>query len=120
MLVDNHAVMRLTAAVPPRGHGYRGAAVGGGPEATDAGRDRAPGFDRLVCDDNRPECSGPDVARSLKASHPSLPVVVDSRCIDAERQSRASALGVRSLVQKENSVEELGASIRGVLAEPPR
>jgi len=110
----------LTGTALLRGLGYRVAAVGGGREALDAVRDRTPGFDLVVCDHNMPDCSGIDVARSLAASHAGLPVVIYSGYIDAELQARASALGVRALVQKENSVEELGATIRRVLAEPLR
>ena len=120
LLVDDDAVMLLTGTALLRGLGYRVAAVGGGREALDAVRDRTPGFDLVVCDHNMPDCSGIDVARSLAASHAGLPVVIYSGYIDAELQARASALGVRALVQKENSVEELGATIRRVLAEPLR
>ncbi len=75
-------------------------------------------FDIVVTDYNMPRGSGLDVARAAQQIRPGLPIVVSSGYLSEELRLAAGQLGVRQLLQKENTVEELGGVLRRVLALP--
>jgi len=75
------------------------------------------GVDLVVTDFNMPDWSGLDLARALARIRPGLPVVISSGYISEELRARALELGVRGLLQKERTLEELGALIHSTLAE---
>ena len=81
-------------------------------------RAQAAAFDIVVTDYNMPRGSGLDVARAAQAIRPELPVVISSGYLSEELRGAASRAGVRHLLQKENTVEELGDVLRSVLASP--
>jgi CheY-like chemotaxis protein len=87
-----------------------------GREALDAVRAAPQAFDLVVADYNMPELSGLDVARALAQIRPSLPVLISSGYITEPMRAQAAALGVRGLVRKENTVDELGPAVRRALA----
>ena len=64
-------------------------------------------YDAVVTDFNMPELSGLDVARQLARIRPDLPVVISSGYLSEDLRTRAAEAGVRHLMQKENSFEEL-------------
>jgi len=76
-------------------------------------------FDIVVTDYNMPRGSGLDVARAARAMRPGLPVVISSGYLSDELRVAAAEAGVRQLLQKENTVDELGDVLRKVLAAPP-
>ena len=71
--------------------------------------------DLVVTDFNMPGFSGLDVARELAALRPGLPVIVSSGYVPEGMAERAQAAGVRALLHKERTVEELEALVRQVL-----
>jgi CheY-like chemotaxis protein len=71
--------------------------------------------DLVVTDFNMPNCSGLDVARALASIRPSLPVAISSGYVSDELRVRAAALGVRAVMQKEHTLEELGALVHAAL-----
>lgn len=73
------------------------------------------GFDLVITDHNMPGLSGLDVARALREHHPALPVVVSSGYISDELQREAQRLGVRRILAKERSAEELPLVVEDVL-----
>jgi CheY-like chemotaxis protein len=73
----------------------------------------------VVADYNMPGLSGLELARALAALRPELPVIISTGYIPAALRKQAAELGVRELVRKENTVEELGAAVRRVLANAP-
>ena len=73
-------------------------------------------FDVVVTDLNMPELSGLDVARSLHRIRADLPVIISSGNLPDQLQSEAREAGVRALVHKQYTLEELGAVIHWVLA----
>jgi CheY-like chemotaxis protein len=112
LLVDDDAVMLLTAQALLQRSGYRVSTARGGREAL-AVLQRAPShFDAVVTDYNMPECSGFELARAAAALRPSLPVLIYSGYIDTSLRDEAERLGVRALVNKENIVEDLAAAVR--------
>jgi CheY-like chemotaxis protein len=73
-------------------------------------------FDVVVTDLNMPELSGLDVARALHRLRAELPVIISSGNLPDQLQSEARQAGVRALVHKQYTLEELGAVIHWVLA----
>jgi len=72
--------------------------------------------DIVVSDLNMPELSGLDVARALQRIRPGLPVVISSGNLPDQLQAEARQAGVRALVHKQYTLEELGGVIHWVLA----
>ena len=73
-------------------------------------------FDVVVTDLNMPELSGLDVARALHRLRADLPVIISSGNLPDQLQNEAREAGVRALVHKQYTLEELGAVIHWVLA----
>jgi CheY-like chemotaxis protein len=76
-------------------------------EAVEAVRMHPDAFDLVVTDYNMPGLSGLQVARALAQLRPSLPVVVSSGYIGDELRAEARQLGVKALLEKQNTFEEL-------------
>ena len=72
-------------------------------------------FDAVVSDLSMPSMSGIEFARELKAIRPDLPIVMTSGYIRDEDLNLVRELGIRDLVLKPNTVEELGAVLHRVL-----
>ena len=79
-------------------------------------RDRPDSFDFVVTDFNMPECSGLDLAHEMARIRPELPVVISSGYITEELRALAREAGVRGLLEKQNTFEELAALLARVLA----
>ena len=73
-------------------------------------------FDVVVTDLNMPELSGLDVARALQAIRADLPVIISSGNLPDQLHDQARQAGVRALLHKQYTLEELGAVIHWVLA----
>ena len=73
-------------------------------------------FDVVVTDLNMPELSGLDVARALQRIRADLPVIISSGNLPDQLNAEARQAGVRALVHKQYTLEELGAVIHWVLA----
>ncbi|MBK7617042.1 MAG: PAS domain-containing protein [Burkholderiales bacterium] len=72
-------------------------------------------FDVVVTDYNMPHCTGLDLARALAPLRPDLPVAISTGYLSDELRAGAAELGVRGLMQKEHTFEELGALVQGAL-----
>jgi PAS domain S-box-containing protein len=72
--------------------------------------------DLVVSDYNMPEMSGLELAIELARLRPALPVVISSGYIADELRQQARAVGVRALLKKENTLEELPGLVQQVLA----
>ena len=76
-------------------------------------------FDVVVTDFNMPGLSGLDVAAQLAGIRPGLPVVISSGYVTEALRAQAEQLGVRALMQKENTFDELAGLLLGLLAAEP-
>jgi PAS domain S-box-containing protein len=64
-------------------------------------------FDLVVTDFNMPDGSGLDLTRALATLRPQLPVVLTSGYLPEDLRAEALAAGVRALLQKEHTVDDL-------------
>jgi PAS domain S-box-containing protein len=117
LYVDDDEVMALTAERLLQRAGYR---VSTSPCAADAlQRLRAApqAFDIVVTDFNMPEMSGIELAQQVALLRPELPVVLSSGLVSEALRDQARQVGVRALLRKEYSFEELAATVERVLAD---
>jgi len=103
---DDEALVRLMKRLLER-NGYRVSAFTSQRAALDAFRSRPGDFDLIVADYNMPGMSGLDVARKVREIRADVPIVVASGYIDNALREEAPAAGVRELVFKADSAEEL-------------
>ena len=73
-------------------------------------------FDVVVTDFNMPEMSGLELASALRQLRPDLPVVLSSGLMSEALREQARQVGVRVLLKKENSVDELADAVARALA----
>ena len=74
-------------------------------------------YDVVVTDFNMPGRSGLDVAREIAQVRPDLPVLISSGLVTDALREQARQAGIRAVLQKENSLEELVPLVRRALAE---
>jgi CheY-like chemotaxis protein len=77
------------------------------------------GFDIAVIDFNMPRPSGLEMAEQLRLLNPGLPVIMISGYVDDGMQKKVRRAGVRALVSKSNSLDDLCVLIRQVLGQAP-
>ena len=68
-------------------------------------------FDLVVTDYSMPGLSGLELAHALKDLRPDLPVVLASGYITDELRARAPAAGIRELIYKPNTADDLCAAV---------
>ncbi len=78
-------------------------------------RERPREFDLVVSDFNMPQCSGLEVAGAVARLRPELPVIISSGHVTQELHAEMQRSGVRALIHKENTLEELGQAVQRVL-----
>ena len=77
-------------------------------------------FGLVVTNHDMPGLSGLDLTRVLATTAPALPLLICLGYIDADRCRQADALGVRGLVRKEHTVDDLGPAVRRALGPSGR
>jgi nitrogen-specific signal transduction histidine kinase/ActR/RegA family two-component response regulator len=102
---DEALVFLMARLLERRGFQVTGYTVPG--EALEALRAEPARFDLVVTDYNMPGLSGLDVARAVRDIRADLPVAVASGLIAEELRIQADAAGVRELIFKASSVQEL-------------
>jgi len=113
---DDETVMVLMESLLQR-QGYRVTGHNDAEAALRAVRGEPGGFDLVITDFNMPSRNGLDLAADLVGIRPDLPVVILSGYVSDGVRREAARLGVRSVVSKGGSIDELGAVVRGILAE---
>ncbi len=96
--------------------GYRVTGYTRASEALDAFRADAQSFDLIITDFNMPGMSGMDVAQQLISIRPDAPVVLSSGYLRPAEIEKARSLGVREVILKPNTVEELGPLVQRLLS----
>ena len=107
---DEEAVVFLMQRLLER-QGYRVSGFTNPGEALAAARVDAAQFDLAVTDYNMPGISGLDVAIALKEIRADLPVILASGYITEELRAKAPAAGIRELIYKPDTVDDLCAAV---------
>ena len=105
-LDDEEAIIFLMTRLLER-KGFRVSGYTDQRAALDAVRANPGEFDLAVTDYNMPGMSGLDVAQELKEIRPDLPVVLASGYITEELRAQAPGVGIRELIYKPNTVDDL-------------
>jgi len=116
LYVDDDETMVVMVSHLLKRLGYRVSTFQSAQAALAAVREHPETFDFVVTDFNMPECSGLDLAHELGRLRPELPVVVSSGYITDELRVQARAAGVRGLLEKQNTFEELGGMVADILS----
>ncbi len=115
--VDDDDVMVLLVARLLDRAGYRVTSCRSAREALAAFIDRPRAFDLVITDFDMPGFSGLELAAELAHVRPDLPVVISSGYLSEELQSGAQRLGIRHLLKKQNTFEELAGVVGRALLE---
>jgi CheY-like chemotaxis protein len=68
-------------------------------------------FDVVVTDLSMPKMSGFALARELQAIRPDVPIVLTSGYVRPEDQEKALGMGLRDLILKPSTIEQLGRTL---------
>jgi PAS domain S-box-containing protein len=117
LYVDDDEVMVLTVSSLLQRAGYRVSTHTQARSAIEAVRANPQDVDVVVTDFNMPVLSGLEVAEAVLALRPGLPVVITSGYVPDELLSRAAAVGVRRVLYKEYTLEQLAGLVAEVLGE---
>lgn len=80
-------------------------------EALEAFRLHPEEFDVVITDLSMPGMSGFELARELMAVRPEIPIIMTSGYVRSEDQEAASQIGIRELILKPDTVDELGRAL---------
>lgn len=116
LYIDDDEVMVLMVERLLKRAGFRVTVETRAAAALELVRAQPQDFDAVVSDFNMPELSGIDVASQIACIRPDLPVVISSGLLTDELRSQAEQLGVRALMHKENTFEELASLLQRLLA----
>ena len=115
LYIDDDEVMAVMVQGLLQHLGYAGTCTRDAQQAIDLVARDPSAFDAVVTDFNMPGRTGLDVARELAAIRPDLPVVISTGFASDELRAQAARLGVRAVMQKEHTLEELGAVLVAAL-----
>jgi len=115
---DDETVMILMDALLKRA-GYRVTCHCDPHAAVSAVRARPDAFDLIITDFNMPTLTGLGLAADVARIRADLPVVIHSGHISDSVRSEAARLGVRGVVHKGGSFDELGAVVQRILESRP-
>ncbi len=119
LYVDDDEVMLLMVQRLLEREGHRVLTCSDAAQALAGLRSGTLACDLLISDFSMPELSGIELAGQLQAQAglQGLPVIITSGYVTDELRAQAAAVGVRALLKKERTLEELAGLVRRVLAE---
>jgi PAS domain S-box-containing protein len=113
---DEEALVYLTARVLER-MGYDVVGLSDPVAALEAFSENPARFDVVVTDLSMPGMSGFHFARALLQIRPDVPVLMTSGYVRPEDREEARALGVRELILKPDTIDELGLALARVFEQ---
>ncbi len=114
LYVDDDQVMVVMVEALLQRAGYRVTSISDPQLALSRACDAEDPVDLVVTDFNMPDLSGIDLARELRQRRPTLTVVITSGNITDALRIDARQASVHHLLQKEFTLERLGALVHGV------
>ncbi len=118
LYVDDDEVMVVMVQRLLQRAGWQVSVCGSASEALAMVRAAKLPFAAVVSDFNMPGMSGLELARQLQQLAPALPVVISSGYLSEDLRSQARQAGVRALMKKENTLEELASLLARVAGRP--
>jgi CheY-like chemotaxis protein len=113
---DEEALVFLVSRVLQRA-GHKVSGFTAPSEALDAFKLHPDSFDLIVSDMSMPGMSGLELARKVLTIRPNIPFIITTGFVRAEDYQAAKDAGVRQLILKPNTVDELSVAIQRVLQE---
>jgi CheY-like chemotaxis protein len=113
-LDDEEALILLTSRVLRR-LGYEVTGYSSPAKALEAFRLQPEYFDAVITDIAMPGMSGFEFARNILEIRAVVPIVIVSGYVRTEDQERAAQMGIRELILKPNTVDELARTLDRVL-----
>ena len=117
LYVDDDPTMLIMVERILERSGYRVSTCPSALEAIAAVRAQPEAYDCVVTDYNMPDFSGLDFARELARLRPRLPVIISSGYVTPELRDEARLAGVRGLLEKQNTFQDLTRLVGRILAE---
>jgi CheY-like chemotaxis protein len=117
MYVDDDAVVGLTVSTLLERQGYRVTFHARAKDALAEFEADPQAFAVVVTDFNMPDLSGLEVAAVMLHVRPGLPMVITSGHVSEDLRRRAGDVGVRHVMFKEFTLEQLGGIVAELLAE---
>ena len=118
LYVDDDPVLLLMVEALLQRWGYRVTCLSDPREVLPLLRAQPDAFDVLVTDFNMPALSGLDLAIQIAALRPTLPVIISSGYVSESMRAEVLRAGVRHVLQKEYTLEQLGEVVHRALTEP--
>jgi CheY-like chemotaxis protein len=116
LYVDDDEVMTVLVERILQKLGYRATVLGSSRSALDLVAQNPEAFDLVLTDFDMPGLTGLQLAERLLMLRPELPVVLSSGHVTDELRAGACGVGVRALLQKQNTFEELADVLSSALA----
>lgn len=116
MYVDDEDSLVYLVTRTLQGLGYEVSGFTDPAKALQAFAQGAGDFDVVVTDVSMPGMSGFNLARALLQIRPDLPVLMTSGYVRPQDREAAQQLGVRDLILKPNTIEELGRALERLFA----
>jgi CheY-like chemotaxis protein len=116
LLVDDEGAMRVTCGRLLASMGYRVTTAADSREALETLRRDPHAFDLVLTDQSMPHLSGVELACELHKLRPEIPVVLTSGYSESLHGKSPEAVGVRSILWKPYTVEELSRAVTEALA----
>ena len=118
LFVDDEAAI-TTMANQTLGHlGYSVTAVNSSPDALNVFQSHPGDFDLVITDMTMPHMTGDRLAAALMRIRPDIPVILCTGYSRKITQETAAAMGIKALIYKPASMEEMATTVRNVLDAP--
>ena len=111
LYVDDEEALVMLVSRTLRRLGYRVTGRSNPVEALEQFRGNPAAFDAVVTDLAMPQLSGFDLASQLLAVRPNIPIIMTSGYVRAEDQERALHMGLRDLILKPDTIEQLSRTL---------
>jgi PAS domain S-box-containing protein len=113
--IDDYEAMVFLVGRLLRKRGYEVTTFTSGEDAIEWLREGAKGVDMVVTDQNMPGMSGVEVAAEVRRLRPGLLTVLITGHVSEALMAQAAAVGVKQVMEKQDSMAELGEAIGELL-----
>ncbi|MDR3556299.1 MAG: ATP-binding protein [Syntrophobacteraceae bacterium] len=115
LLVDDEARLANAVQLMLERLGYRVSLCRDGMHALDVFSSHPESYDLVITDQTMPHMTGFQLARKLIEIRPRIPILLCTGFCDSSTQERAKALGIRNVLMKPLSIQQMAETIRRAL-----